>query len=241
MTKLRFGLIGSLVVAGGVILLVQQHAAQVKLRADNFALLQEAGQLTPLAEENARLSNRVDRAQNLPPSSTNQMAELGRLRTEVDAQKSEIEKLRNELASELAMPAFQNLPGSNRFVNLPKESWAFAGKATPEAAFQSLLWATLQGDVNSIRESITPAEQERRLQGEWKDKTDSEIADAGVQGLSKATGIQILNMQMFSQDEAHFTVYINGFEQSDQPLWMDVKRIGSEWKVDASEHHRDGH
>lgn len=241
MTKLRFGLIGALVMAGGIMLLVRQHAAQVKLRADNFALQQEAGQLTSLAEENARLSNRVARAQNPPPSSTNQLAELERLRADVDAQKGEIEKLRTELANELAKPSFQNLPGSNRFVNLPKESWTFAGYATPEAAFQSMLWATLQGDVSSIRASITPAEQERRLAGEWKDKTDSEIADAGVQGLSKATGIQILNLQMFSPDEAHFTVYISGIDHPDQPLWMDVKRIGGEWKVDASEHHRNSH
>jgi hypothetical protein len=241
MTNLKFGLICALLMAGGVMLLVRQHSAQVKLRADNFALQQEAGQLTSLAEENARLSNRIARAQNLPPSSTNPLTELSRLRAEVGAQKSEIEKLRTELADELAKPSFQNLPGSNRFVNLPKESWAFAGYATPEAAFQSMLWATLQGDVNSIRASITPAEQERRLAGEWKDKTDSEIADAGVQGLSKATGIQILNLQMFSPDEAHFTVYISGIDHPDQPLWMDVKRIGGEWKVAASEHHRDGH
>jgi len=240
MTKIRFIFIGVVIIAAGVMLLMRQHTVQLGLRADNFALQQEVDQLAPLAEEHLRLSNQIAQAQGLSQSSTNQLAELERLRTEVAAQKGELQKLQAELAAELAVPTFQSLPGSNRFLYLPKESWTLAGYSTPEAAFQSMLSATLQGDVNGIRASITPAEQERRMKREWKDKSDSEIANAGVQGLSKATGIQILNMQMMSQDEAHFTVYISGFDHPDQPLWMDVKRIGGEWKVDASEHHRDG-
>lgn len=237
-TKLKFGIIGALVLAGGIWLLVGQHRARTQFRAENAALQQEADQLPSLVEEQARLTNQLARAQSLASSSSNPLSELGRLRDAAAAQKDELQKLRAELASELAMPAFQKLPGSNRIVNLPKASWSFAGYATPEAAFQSMLSATLQGDLSALKSSLTPAELERRLHGEWKDKTDREIADAGVEGLSKATGVQILNIQMFSPDEAHFTVYINGFDQPDQPLWMDLKRIGGEWKSDAYEHHR---
>lgn len=237
-TKLKFGIIGVLVCTSGILLLVGQHRAQAKLRAENSALQQEADQLPSLAEENARLTNQLAQARSLPSSSTNLLSELVRLRAEAEVQTNELQKLRAELDSELAMPAFQNLPGSNRIVNLPKESWAFTGYATPDAAFQSMLWATLHGDLNAIKASITPVEQQRRMRGEWKDKTDSEIADTGVERLSKAAGVQILNIQMFSPDEAHFTVYFNGIDHPDQPLWMDMKRIGGEWKSDASEHRR---
>ena len=31
-----------------------------------------------------------------------------------------------------------------------------------------------------------------------------------------------------------------GSDQSDQPLWMDMRRIGGEWKSDSAEYHRNG-
>jgi hypothetical protein len=227
--------------AGGVMLLVRQHSAQVKLRLENLSLEKGMDRLNLLAAENESISNRLAREKNSHASAIDSLAELGRLQTEVSSQKEEIKKLRAELGAELTVPAFQTLPGSIRAVNIPKESWTFAGYASPEAAFQSMLWATLHGDVNAIRASITPAEQKRRQEQEWKNKSDDEIADTGIRGLGKATGVQILNIQMFSADEAHFTVYINGFDQSDQPLWLDLKRVAGEWKSDASEHHREGH
>ena len=194
--------------------------------------------MTPQVAEHERLAGQMARMQNNSPASNGQFIELQRLRAEAGAQKGEIKKLQTQLAAAATVPIHLEYPATLTYVDIPKGEWAFAGYDTPEAALQSMLWTTLQGDADGVRASIMPAEQARRLAGEWKDKTDSEIADQGVQRLAKATGFQILNTQMFSENEAHFTVYINGFDQPDQPLWLDMRRIGGEWKSDGAEYHR---
>jgi hypothetical protein len=229
----KYLVLGFLVVSCGLILLALQHFARLKLREENLALQQQIELLGSQSAENGRLSQKIERRQSPQALYSSQFEELARLRTEVAAQKNEIQKLQDKLAVELAPPPFKELPGNIRVINVPRESWVFAGYSTPEAAFQTMLWATSQGDINAIRGSLTPAEQKRRLEAGWKDKTDSEIAETGIQALGKVTGYQILNIQMFSENEAHFTIYMNGLDQPAQPLWLDLKQTGDGWKSDA--------
>lgn len=234
----KFGITSALVMAVAATFLVWQHRSWVNLCAETASLQKQINQMTPQVAEHDRLASQTARMRSNPPASNGQFIELQRLRAEAGAQKAEIQKLQTQLAAAAVVPIHLEYPATLSFVDIPKGEWAFAGYDTPEAALQSMLWATLQGDADGVRASITPAEQARRLAGEWKDKTDSEIADQGVQRLAKATGFQILNTQMFSENEAHFTVYINGFDQPDQPLWLDMRRIGGEWKSDGAEYHR---
>ena len=231
MNKPKIYILAVLVAAVELVWLGQQHQAQAKMRAENLALAAEAGRLAALTAENRRLAHDASAAAALATPDS-QFDELNRLRIKVEDQRHELQALQTELATQPALPAFQSLSGSNRFVNLPRASWTSAGYGTPEAALQSMLWATLNGDMNAVRASLTPAELERRTTGTWKGKTDAEIADAETQSLSQATGIQILNIQMNSENEAHFTVYISGLPQPEQPLWFDMKRIDGEWKSD---------
>jgi cell division protein FtsB len=230
--KLQFSVACALMAAGGTLLGLAQHRAHAKLRVENLALQQQIHQLTSSALGRERISNPLVGSLSSPAS---QLAELGRLRVETDAQKREIEKLRGEIAATPVEPPPPTLPFSMLFVHIPKESWAFAGYATPEDALQSMLWATREGDVNALRDSLTSGELQRRG---WNGKTDEEIAAQGIQGLSLATGFQILKIEMLAADDAHLTVYIDGFNQSDQPMWMEMKQVGEEWKADAYEHHR---
>lgn len=233
----KFSIIGAMAVLTAAALLVLQHRSVMNLRAENLAFQNQINELTPQVQEHARLANHIAGA-SASSSSNEEFIELQSLRAKVGAQKDEIQKLRTQIATTAVRPVHQQYPATLSFVVMPKGAWAYAGFDTPESALQSMLWATLQGDVNAIRASITPAELARRSAGEWKNKTDAEIAEDGVQRLDKATGFQILNVQMFSENEAHFTVYINGFDQPDQPLWMDMRRIGGEWKSDSAEYHR---
>jgi len=238
MNKSRFHILAVLVVVIELVILRQQSQARSKLRAENQALELSAGRLTALAAENRRLAHDILADSSSPTES--QLDELIRLRSNVGNQQRQIQDLQTKLADLSTLPSFQSLSGSNRFVNLTKESWASSGYRTPEAALESMLWATAHGDVNAVRASLTPAELERRNNRAWKGLADSEIAAAGMQGLSQVSGIQILNLQMMSESDAHFTVYISGLEQPDQPLWMDMKLVDGEWKSDASEHRLTG-
>jgi hypothetical protein len=232
--KFRIGAICALVIAATFVALVQ-HTAQSRLRGENLLLQRRFNELTPLVAGKGPPSNTFARMPGSPASSANQLAELEHLRVAVAAQKREIQKLRTELAAFTAVASIPTMPSSLRFVNIPKAAWVFAGYDTPEAAPQSMLWATREGDLNALRASLTLGEQQRRG---WNSKTDDKIVEEGIRGLNKATGFQILKTEMLSGGDAHFTVYIDGLDPSDQPMWMDMKKIGEEWKSDASEHHR---
>ncbi len=97
MTKLKLAVIGTIAVAGVASSVVIQQNAQSRLRAENEALRQQVEQLTQAGNDNQRTTNTDDGTSNR--ISTAQAGELLRLRSEVGmlrAQKSELEKLRNE-------------------------------------------------------------------------------------------------------------------------------------------------
>ena len=166
------------------------------------------------------------------------MAELEQLRKDHDSRGTEIEALRAQLA-ELQSPSNNPaLPGSFRTDNRPKDSWTFAGYDTPEAALETMLWATREGNVSALRESLNKGELNRRAQSVWTNKTDEQIAESGRQGLEKATGFQILKSEMLNENMAHFTIYMDGLPQPDQPVWFDVIRVDGQWKAAGYEHHR---
>jgi RNA polymerase sigma factor (sigma-70 family) len=83
MTKLKFGLVCALVVAGVATPLVIQHHANVTLREENQSLRQQTEQLAPLAAENERLSNLVSRSNSSSSLPDGQLSELLRLRGEL--------------------------------------------------------------------------------------------------------------------------------------------------------------
>ncbi len=88
MTKLKLGIVSAVLVAGVVTPLVIQQRAQARLR-ENYAMLRQeneqlTGQVTPLAEENLRLSNLLARATAPQPGlQMNASNEILKLRGEV--------------------------------------------------------------------------------------------------------------------------------------------------------------
>jgi predicted Holliday junction resolvase-like endonuclease len=240
MKKSKIVIIVGLVICVEVLELILQHQACVRLQAEVLARQHDVNELPRLLAENQRLSNRVASAAAASSNLASQQDELNRLRTKVATQDRQLQALQTELAVPSSLPAFQSLPGSNRFVYLPRNAWNYAGYSTPEAALQSMLWATFQGNMSALRASLTPEELARRQGNAWKDKTEDQIAAAGMQGLASAEGLQILNIQMSSEDQAHFTLYFTGQEHPDQPLWFDLKRIDGEWKADGAEHRLTG-
>jgi len=87
MTKLKFGIIAALVVAGAATPLIIQHQAQVTLREENHSLREQqellAQQVGPLTTENQRLSNLLAKVNGSALVQDNHSNELLRLRGEV--------------------------------------------------------------------------------------------------------------------------------------------------------------
>lgn len=92
-------------------------------------------------------------------------AELLRLRNEVRqlrAAQAEADKLRaanRQLADELRSGRFRPRRLTDVEGAIPREKWAFAGFATPEAAVQSLLVGLSSGDPEQVLHCLPPHEQ----------------------------------------------------------------------------------
>jgi hypothetical protein len=82
MTKVKFGIISVIAVAGVAAPLAIQHQSEARLREENLALRQQASQLAQVAAENERLSNQLVQAKSAESLSREQMSELLRLRGE---------------------------------------------------------------------------------------------------------------------------------------------------------------
>ncbi len=108
----------------------------------------------------------------------------------------------------------------------PKESWAFSGYASPEAALISAIWAMKQGDPKTYAASLSPEEQARMGQA-WANKTEAEIAAKHQQDVSVITGMRILEKQVVSAEEVQMNVYIEGVGRVDK---VSMKRVGEEWR-----------
>jgi hypothetical protein len=233
MTKLKLGIV-TVVIAGMATLLAVQHQAQVKLHEEYGSLRERVDQLSGLAAENNRLSNMVAHANS--SLANDQLKELLRLRSEVGLlrrQTNELARLREEnrrlrgtLAAGEDFQATNSPPATAPENIFPKESWAFAGYATPEAALQSFTWAMSTGDVRTFQASMSPDGQ-LQLAGKYEGKSDTEIAASMVSDMDKTGGYRILGKDVVSENEVTLNIYIDG---EDTQAKIKMQKIGNDWK-----------
>jgi RNA polymerase sigma factor (sigma-70 family) len=231
MTKLKLG-ISALVVAGATTALVVQHQTQTRLRVENELLTQQIAQLKT---DNENFSNRLATAGDSKSLSDEQLNELLRLRSEVGV----LRRQTNELGKSVQAwqsAGRQNLSAANASLtetNFPRESWGFAGYATPEAAIQSMLWAKSVGDVKTFLASGAPGVSNGMLNSYLKAESDEARSKILVDGSKDWSGFQILNQLPLADNAVMFQVQIqqqvNGTPQQGQ-MMMVLKRIDGEWK-----------
>jgi hypothetical protein len=209
-----------------------QLEANRRLREQADASRKLLSRLEGLEVDNLRLSNIVVRANT--PLAEEQLAELAKLRDEVQklrhrtndlqTMKLEIRRLRVQLANAqtvIASNAPPDVPAEDIF---PRDSWAFAGYDTPEAAIESVNWAISQGNEDAYLASLAPELQDA-MQSQL---ADGSFADTGPLEMSSATGFRILNRETISDNEWIITVYMDG-DGNEIPLRMVKTPDG--WKV----------
>jgi hypothetical protein len=239
--RLRLQIFGILVVIGAGALLYLQYQTQSRLRAENVALRQQLEEASQLQAENQRLSNLVEHAS--AAHTEGQQSELLKLRGEVALlrkQTNELAKLRDEnrrLSS--ATKASQSPPSSKQPPpEVPtedifqKESWAFAGFATPEATLQSYHWATMKGDPKALVACLSsPEEQARRLQAwekQFEGKSESEMAAFISQRMSDVSAYRIISRNTNPDGQMEVGFYYDG-----RGIFRGLKfeQVGNEWKI----------
>lgn len=213
-SKLLLSAAALLALAAIAVLWGMQYQARLQLRDQADSLQEQLKRLGQLEVENIRLSNIVVRANT--PLAEVQLAELAKLREQVERfrnqtnqiqnLKGEIARLRNALSvarKSLANDAPPDVPAEDIF---PRDSWAFAGYDTPEAALQSVMWAIGEGDQNAYMDSLSPDLREE-MEAEL---ADGNFADSGPLQLGNTTGFRILDRDAPSDNERIMTIYLDG-------------------------------
>ena len=225
------------VVVGGTIWLAVERQARLRLGEENAALRQQLGQWPGLAAENQRLSNLVARARSSPSLPDDQLRELLRLRGGAGVlrqQAKELEALRKE--NRQARAALESgLKTRNAAATTdywPRDSWFFAGYASPGAALQSFFWAGSKGDVKTLRGGIT-GDVQKEVEKDLEGKSDSEASTKAVTALARLKSVLVLNREAQGDDTVVLTaVFEEGNHTETNKALM--KKIGNDWKFFGS-------
>ena len=238
-TSARTLLLLALVCLGAGTALFIQHRSRLELEGQNQALRQRLAESSHLQADNERLSNLVSRAAALPALPEAQLHELLRLRGEVGrlrqqsqeaAQlRAENQRLRAEAASRTTRsgnPAPPTAPAQA----FPKESWAFTGYGTPEAAFQSAVWAVSRGDLKTFHASFTD-EGRQKLVEEEKGKTEAELVQKGIESLGKFTSYRVEDRE--DRPDGSVLLRVSMIHPGGEPDTEKIilKRVGAEWRL----------
>ena len=230
MTRLQFGILSAVVLAGGAACWVIEQSAQSRLVQKNESMQQQADQLAQLAAENERLSNLLKEGKSPDSLSKAEFHELLRLRNQVgqlDRTKREADELR--AANQQLVVGLANTGTNQGYWS--GEQLAFAGFADPESAMKSTLAAWISGDPGAFLASCVPAER-AELEKEKAATSEAEFAArskclAGLYGPANQ-GVRVLGKKTLSQDEAVLDLHFEGDEKSRE---FQLRRFGDEWRV----------
>ena len=214
------------------ILAIGLIALIVGLVVQTLRLRQSAAKNQQLESQIAELRSVAAAAGASPGAAT---SSDGEDRTELLRLRNQVAQLRaatNELHELRA--GIHHSPASSRATQpaaefVPRESWTFAGYATPEAAFQSMFFAMSQRDQNAFVETLSPEEAARHSE-QFADKTPEQIAEKWsrqTEKIARLTGYRILDRNEISPEEIVLVIYA-GNEQGLLPMQM--KKVGDQWK-----------
>jgi len=211
-------------------------AAGLVIQGVRFGALRQANQ--QLQRDVSELQRQVaEREQSAAPGASAAMTEeergeLLRLRNQAAQLRTatnELQRLRAQ-AIQLGAPAAQTTgvpsqtAGAATGEAIPRESWSFAGYATPEAAVQSLMFGMSQGNYDVALASLTPDEAGE----ETRNKTPEQLREQWLRDTARISTYRILDRDEISAEETVLMVYATGEKKAVLPMKM--KKVGEEWK-----------
>ena len=222
------GILCAAAVVGVASWLAIGYQARAGLEEENQALRQQLDQMGELSAENERLSNLVAHASQSQPLREDQLRELLRLRAEVAALRQQGKATEPARVENLQAPASPE-SGDTAEADWPKESWAFAGFASPSAAVRSCLWAASKGDVKTFLRGVTgDAKQiaETLLAG----KSEGEISAAVTAQFAGVKSFRVVSSEVRGEDTVVLTT---ASEEASGTVTKKalLKKVGNEWKL----------
>jgi hypothetical protein len=233
------GIVCATALVGVAVWVTLEHQSALRLREENSNLRQQLGQMTSLAAENERLSRLLAETDRQRTLSDDQLRELLRLRGEVGVlreQSKELEILRNQNRQASSSLESNSKAQSAAPVGTvatadywPRDSWAYAGYASPDASLQSSFWAADQGDMKTFQGGFT-GEALRELEKHYEGVVESEALAKVKAEVAHFKSVRVLSREAQADDAVMLTVKIeDGSDTHTEKLLM--QKVGNEWKL----------
>ena len=224
---------------GLAIWLAVGHQARLRLGDEHKALEQQLDQMAGLVAENERLAKLVAHASRPQSLTDDQSRELLRLRGEAGVlrrQTKELETLREEnrqaraaLESGLKTQSAGATGAAATADYWPRDSWAFAGYASPDAALQTSVWAANNGDLKALLASTT-GDLQKMMEKDFEGKSESEATLRAMDEVARLKSIRVVNREVQADDTVVLTAaFEDGTDTHTSKLLM--KKVGNDWKI----------
>lgn len=230
------GLAGAVALFGLATGLALEHQTRLELREEQQAMQQQLDRVTDLLAENERQANLLATAKPAPSLASDPSAELLRLRAELGVLRqltNELEGARDEntqahaaLDRYLASEAAPKVATADFW---PRDSWSFAGFASPDDALRSSLWASDNGNLKALLDSAT-GEFRQMIEKEFEGKSAEEAAMRAMDEVSNLKSVQVLNRDFQSDDTAVLTAEFEDGDRTHTTKLL-LKKVGNEWKL----------
>jgi hypothetical protein len=220
-------------VIGLAIWLAVEHKARLRLGEEHKALEQQLKQMAGLIAENAQLSNVVARANGAQSLPDDQSRELLRLRGEVGLlrqQSQELETVRTEnRQARAALESSLKTQSAATADYWPRDSWAFTGYASPDAALRTSLWAANNGDLKALLASAT-GEVRKEMEEEFGGKSESEASIRAMDQVISLKSVRVLNREVQADDTVVVTAAFEDRTDT-HTVKLLMKKFGNDWKI----------
>ena len=230
------------VIAGLATGFAAQREARVKADTEHAALEQQMGTLRSIIAENANLSNLVASASASKPLPVDESRELLRLRAEVSELRRQCADLKNVLNEDRqphTTPATNSVSSADTSQQVatpdywPRNSWAFAGYATPDAALQSSIWSANKGDLKAILSSST-GDMLKELQTDLATRSETEVSARVMDGIAGVQSIRVLDRTTQPDGSVLITATFTGKYDAHTGKLI-LQKVGNDWKVAGSQ------
>ncbi len=226
-------------VVGLAIWFAVEHHARLRLGEERQALETQSAQMAGLIAENERLSNLLARANPPSPLPDDQLRELLRLRGEVgllreqsqdlETARAENQQARAALETGLKGPGAGATKAAATADYWPRDSWTFAGYASPDAALQSFVWAGSKGDLTNWLAGAT-GDVRKRMEQDLGGKSRDQAVIRAMDEFIGLKSVRVLNREVQADDTVVLTAAFEDRTQ-DHTAKLVMKKIDGEWKL----------
>ncbi len=250
MSKIRLVGLAVVLVAAVCFVGLMQRQASRRLTEVSRLWRQEADHVARLTAENARLSNIVAQARRSQDRANEQLRELLQLRSELNGLKQQSNAVAQARPTSpppapvaVAEPPLPKPPAEAPSAPvpaanvIPRESWAFAGYATPEAALQTVVWAMSNGDTATYLASLTPAALQY-LEQQLENRPDMDLAAMLKEEVAEVRALRLDRKHDAGDGKVSFVLASSeqddgAARRKDEQLIV-LKNIEGEWRVVAA-------